>query len=331
MNANIITSRVPRLSAISLVLLSTFSFAGRTEAQTSTTSGQGINETATTPVQPKTSEDLGWQPDFGGIKYPITLRPGDFAIKLGLDYTYGDRTRDDVKFTSDRYVPYLEGQIGLPHNLEFDAFIPWITDTITRKDSTGEDSTTHNGIGNLGFGLKQNVVGNDGGTWWGFSYTINGFVGLDNNRGSDFSHVSTQSDNNNNDNTVRRDRNNNNYGLGVSGQFSANLGRGLQATFDSGVMVGHSCCCCCCCCACFDNLISLKENIGNNFALQGSYDASITTARDAKVVSGPQLGLIVKPTILRGRGFEAYVGVKDQLTGEHGDHFGGVLEFSYTH
>jgi hypothetical protein len=344
MNANIIRSRVPCLAVTGLILLSTF--AGQLRAQPvektqtstgqvveqkgiselpSTTPGAVITETATTPGQPKTSQDLGmnleWQPDFAGIKHPITLPLGGYAFKLGFDYTYGERTRNDVKFTSDRYVPNLEAQIGLPHSLQFDVSVPWNYSTMTRKDSTGEDSTTHNRIGNLGFGLQQNVVGNNGGTW-GFSYMINGLVGLDNNRGSDFFQVSTQSDNNNNDNTVRRDRNNNNYGLGVSGQFSANLCCGLQATINSGVMGIHSYCGCY---YCFDNRISLAKTLGERFALQASYDTSITTSRDSNFVSGVQAGIIWKPTSWG----QFYLGGKDRVTGGRGgDQYGAVLEFS---
>jgi hypothetical protein len=333
MNANIITSKVPRLSAISLALLSAFSFAGRTEAQSSTTPPQVTTEAGISPAQTKTSQDLGmnlqWQPDFAGIKYPITLPLGGYAFKLGLDYTYGDRTKKDVKFTSDSYVPYLEGQFGLGHNLQFDASIPWSIDTMTRKDSTGQDSMTRDGIGNLLLGLKQNVIGNDD-SRIGFSYMIDGLVPTASNGRNNFFGGTTQSDNNNNDNnnTGQRDRNRSDdkYGLGVSGQISANLCCGLQATVNSGVMGIHSYCGCY---YCFDNRISLAKTLGERFALQASYDTSVTTARDAKFVSGAQLGIIVKPTIMRG--WEAYAGVKDQLTGERGDHFGGVLEFSYTH
>ena len=329
MNANIITSRVPRLSAISLILLSSFSFAGRTEAQLSTAPKQVTIEAKTVETSTQTARDLGmnleWQPDFAGIKYPLTLPLGGYAFKLGLDYTYGDRTRNDVKFTSDRYVPYLEGQFGLGHNLQFDASIPWSIATMTRKDSTGEDSTTHDGIGNVLLGLQQNVFGNDGRPY-GLSFMINGMVPTASYGRNSFFGGTTQSDNNNNDNNNpgQRDRNRSDdkYGLGVSGQFSANLCCGMQATVNSGVMGIHSYCGCY---YCFDNRISLAKTLGERFALQASYDTSITTARDSNFVSGVQAGIVWKPTSWG----QFYLGGKDRVTGGRGgDQFGAVLEFS---
>jgi hypothetical protein len=189
MNANIITSRVPRLSAISLILLAAFSLAGRAQAQpiqkTQTSTGQVVGQQLIDESSSTTSDKLGTVPgenksghnfwfrtpaaslrpfnaDFGADT-PITINRGWVAADVGFGYNYRERTKNDVRRTLESWdLGYSTLKLGVLNNADFEVGIPtWRINDLTMKDQTGEDSRTRSGFGNVTTRFKYNLFGND--------------------------------------------------------------------------------------------------------------------------------------------------------------------------
>jgi hypothetical protein len=333
MNANIITSRVPRLSVISLNLFAAVCFAGRAQAQTLTTPPQVLIESKMVEPTAQSSRDLGstlladnsqsnnkllaaptpvppnFEQNFAGFRHANTLSFGEVETLLGFEYKYREQTRDDVKRITDTYSGDALVQIGTGKGTELYFDFPFQTyNDTTIKDRTGQDSFTRSGNGDLRGGFQYNFVGNAGGPFH-VAGSLDFSVPTKSFNGNDFPRLSlTQSDNNdnnNNDNTSRRDRNRNsdNWGGGVSLQASVDLHCGWELGVDSGVMGIHSHCGCY---YCFDNRLNLTKTLCNEWAVEATVDTTFSTARRSEVqavlIAGarwtpePKLGFCVGPS-----------------------------------
>jgi hypothetical protein len=182
MTAIMTTPKIPRVPAIVLLPVLTYAFAGQGLAAPTppspTISGY-VDTSATWSSQPAgpdksrynifnpTPSDL-WRPfytDYGALS-PFTIDAGAYAADVSFSYGYrsqdlnlAERTDTSWKYGS------LWLKAGLCNRVDFEVGIqPWQTHTERLRDSTGQDSLTRSGFGDIMTRVKWNGWGNDGGS-----------------------------------------------------------------------------------------------------------------------------------------------------------------------
>jgi len=213
-----------------------------------------------------------------------TIDAGAFAADVSFGYDYTMRSSDMVDRTDTSWdYGKMWLKAGILNNLDLEVGIsPWQTHTETFKDSTGHDSDTVSGFGDLMTRVKLNLWGNDGGP---SALSVAGTIKWP-----------TASDE-----LKPRDH----YEGGLSVQYEYQFPCGFELRVNSGFMLrgfddG-------CWESCFDNRLALYHPIVGNLSVLAAFNSTVSTVRHSDWEGEFQTGFIYKVTpnfqIFLGSGF----------------------------